>query len=244
MNSVISIEKIRSTFSKASICLQGSELVVIFRHNEEGFFVQSIDGDYKECVCTLLNSAQSIQVVIKNGEGVKFIFRIPDKFGIDGKVVFPPINRDMTTEEIIDKIQQKGMELDPTSKERDSNIALLKQYVTELDDMETFYSQLSKFFNYISEKNPDYSAIDFEAICTYDHLKDIGTKLIKYIPTIDFTKPHKGEYGYIAFTVDNRLGCKNIAEIKQYLIDLFTVSKSISIEGEDDSDSVELTFFS
>ena len=223
------IEEIRKIFSKAvvTVCPKDIAAVYVFK---DRWFTQSIAGEEKELFCQILDDCESVVILPAVGHSIKFIFT--GKFGFDLSEILPPIDSEVTREEM------DAMLSDPANTVSFEAIQALRG--VDLSNEEELFGALEEMMK--SKRETVY----FPTNRNLDSMLEEVRKLPSTPRfSLDVNNPDRDFPGCVTFSY-NPIDASPVVlsgKALDSLVKLANMSSELAIEGDVNSGNYDITLF-
>lgn len=237
-------DNIRRVFSKASISIFKDRLAITYDYKPNDFFQQCIDGEEFQTFTELMRNVHTMKVLPGLEEKTQMHFYVNESFDTPNICIFQPLDRDLTYEEIEEKMIRKAIDDGVTEEQIKENIKVINDYVHDWKDENELYKQLGELFQHVHEQNKSKETINLQSYNNYEMFKNVATKLMPYVKQFEIFAPDMEVPGTVEATIADDRGIVISGKYKDALMNLIEASSEVDFYGEPSFKEVAMTFYS
>lgn len=224
------VSNVRNTFSKAEVRISKRKIIVRYEYRPAKFFCQEVDGELKDFLLFLFDISKEVECE-RDSKSCEIIFSTKEDIIDDRIIVFPPIQRELSADEVIQGIRERAAEEGVTEKDIENNEQFVLDFIGKWESVEEIREKLKNLFQYVSGISED----DIAIVNHKDVLGDLvnaGDKISEYFDRYEITTIGNNDNGIALIKDDGERMCIN-GDFKTTMMYIINMSDVVSIESDE-----------
>jgi len=225
------ISCMRETFSKAEITIARRKIIIKYEYQPAKFFCQGISGDSKSLLYSLFDNAKTTEF-IRDKECCKIIFSLKEDIIDDRIIVLPAIERELTTEEVLNQMEENARASGVTDDDIANNEKFIVEFIGKWETNEELRDKIINLFDYVTDRRDDTpQSVEYSEI--YRELLEEGKNISGYFDRFEISEPNSYGGGEIALIKDDNKQIIVDDTLRQSLMKIIKLSDNVSIESDE-----------
>lgn len=224
------IKTTRNAFSKAWIRISKRKIIVRYEYEPAKFFCQELSGEGKDLLLCLFDISKEIECV-RDRESCEIIFTANEDIIDDRIIMFPPIQRELTSEEVLQQIRERAALDGVTQNDIENNEKFIVDYIGKWSSTKEIYEKLRSLSQYLSGiSEEDIAPVEHRGLI--DNMISVGNNVSNHFDRYEITSIGDVDNGIALIKDDGERICID-GDFKTSMMYIISMSDVISIESDE-----------